>query len=459
MLTGDHPSTATAIAKEVGILPRNLNALSPTVAASLVLTASQFDGMTDSQIDSLPTLPLVIARCAPHTKTRMIAALHRRRAFAAMTGDGVNDAPSLQAADVGIAMGLAGSDVAKSAADIVLTDDNFASIVSAIQEGRRMFDNIQKFILHLEVILLILGLAFRDARAFSVFPLSPLQILWINMLTSSFPAFGLGREKASSDIMRRPPHDMKRGVFTPQILVDMLVYGTLMGALSLLSFVIVVYSPSGDGNLGFDCNRTYSASCEVVFRARACVFAELTWLILVSAWEFKSLRRSLFALDPGRRRSFFAQVYGANRFLFWAVVIGAASVFPAVYIPGLNSAVFKHKAISWEWGLAVGAVAVFVLGVETWKAVKRRTAWFDPSGGGTLSDEDREGGPDGGRGLWRRRGGLYGHGTRRDSISVADGEVGRLKQGFFSTFALTKSFTGSGSGSASESRNGAEEKV
>ena len=138
MLTGDHPSTASAIAKEVGILPRNMGLISADVASSLVKTAAEFDGMTDAQIDALPVLPLVIARCAPSTKTRMIAALHRRKAFAAMTGDGVNDAPSLQAADVGIAMGLAGSDVAKGAADIVLTDDNFASIVNAIEEGRRM---------------------------------------------------------------------------------------------------------------------------------------------------------------------------------------------------------------------------------------------------------------------------------------------------------------------------------
>ena len=393
MLTGDHPSTPRAIAVEVGILPRNMDLISAEVASSLVKTAAEFDSMTDFQIDTLPVLPLVIARCAPSTKTRMIAALHRRKAFAAMTGDGVNDAPSLQAADVGIAMGLAGSDVAKGAADIVLTDDNFASIVNAIEEGRRMFDNIQKFILHLltsnvgEVILLIVGLGFQDDLGFSVFPLSPLQILWINMLTSSFPAFGLGREKASSDIMRRPPHDSKRGVFSLQIIVDMIVYGSIVGASTLLTFVIIVYG-SGKGDLGFDCNREYNDSCDVIFRARAAVFAELTWLILISAWEFKSLRRSMFNLDPlDPRRSklpFFKDIY-SNRFLFWSVVIGAVSVFPAVYIPGLNTKVFKHRGITWEWALSFGAVLIFVLGVEMWKAAKRRWGLF-ARGGEVRSD-------------------------------------------------------------------------
>ncbi|KAL1983420.1 hypothetical protein VTN96DRAFT_10326 [Rasamsonia emersonii] len=428
MLTGDHPSTATAIAKEVGIIPKDTGSLSAEEAASLVKTAAEFDGMTDEEIDAMPTLPLVIARCAPDTKTRMIAALHRRRCYCAMTGDGVNDAPSLQAADVGIAMGMGGSDVAKSASDIVLTDDNFASIVNAIEEGRRMFENIQKFVLHLltsnvaEVVLLIVGLGFQDSQGVSVFPLSPLQILWINMVTSSFPAFGLGREKASAGVMRRAPHDTKKGVFSWQIIVDMTVYGVLMGALTLLTFVIIVYGAgTGQPDLGIDCNRQESEACHVVFRARAAVFAELTWLILIAAWEFKHLRNSMFNLDPMRSGakddgssgallffppSFFRDIW-ENQFLFWAVIIGAVSVFPCVYIPGLNTSVFKQRGISWEWALSFGAVIIFVLGVEAWKAIKRRTGWFSEN-----EEED------------------YTKGA--SSAAAAARELGLLRQGFFS---------------------------
>ena len=215
MLTGDHPETARAIALEVGILPSRMNEVAADVAKTMVMAASDFDKLTDQEIDDLPLLPLVVARCAPQTKVRMIEALHRRKCFVAMTGDGVNDSPSLKRADVGIAMGQAGSDVAKEASDIVLIDDNFASILNAVEEGRRMFDNIQKFILHVlaeniaQAFTLLIGLAFKDGRGISVFPLAPVEILWIIMITSGMPDMGLGFEIAAPDIMDRPPQNVR----------------------------------------------------------------------------------------------------------------------------------------------------------------------------------------------------------------------------------------------------------
>ncbi|CAI7606402.1 unnamed protein product [Penicillium glandicola] len=395
MLTGDHIKTATAIASEVGILDRVTAAVK---SSRLVMAADEFDKLTDAEIDAIEELPLVIARCSPATKVRMVDAMHRRRAFCVMTGDGVNDSPALKRADVGIAMGKNGSDVAKEAADMVLTDDNFSSIVKAVEEGRRLFDNIQKFLMHLlisniaQVILLLIALAFKDKGGDSVFPLSPLEILWANLVTSSFLAVGLGLEEAQPDIMYRPPHDLRIGVFTRELIVDKMIYGTFMGSLCLVSFVCVIYGAgAGTSSLGDGCNQEYNPSCDAVFRARATTYATLTFLLLVTAWEVKHFSRSLFNMDPIRNPKAFSvfPTVWKNRFLFWAVMAGFVIAFPVIYIPVVNQLVFKHHAITWEWGIVFGCMCVYLLCVESWKAVKRSLG-IGSGKNATLTLEDAE---------------------------------------------------------------------
>lgn len=378
MLTGDHPGTARAIAQEAGILPPDMTKFAPDIIKSMVVTAPEFDAMSDEEIDRMPLLPLVIARCAPQTKVRMIEALHRRKAFTAMTGDGVNDSPSLKRADVGIAMGIAGSDVAKDVADIVLSDDNFASIAAAIEEGRRMGSNIQKFFVHLlagniaQVVFLVGGLGFKDALNVSVFPLSPVEVLWIIMVTASLPAMGLGQERAEPDIMRKPPRDPRKTIFTLEVVIDMFVYGFWLAVINVAVFLGIVYG-SGSGELGTHCNETYSESCKWVFRARSCNFAVVVWSLLFLAWEIVDMRRSMFLMTPGAChpvRQFFRNIW-SNPMLFWSVVGGVFSVFPIIYIPVINTEVFQHSEITWEWGLAVACTIIFLAGIEVWKWAKR----------------------------------------------------------------------------------------
>ncbi|EME82369.1 uncharacterized protein MYCFIDRAFT_59513 [Pseudocercospora fijiensis CIRAD86] len=379
MLTGDHLKTATTIAREIGILaPEVAGSSSPNA----VMTASEFDKLSEAQMDAMNTLPLVIARCSPATKLSMLHALKRRGKYCVMTGDGVNDSPALKGADVGVAMGINGSDVSKEAADMVLTDDNFASIVSAIREGRRLFDNIRKFLLHLlisniaQVILLLIGLAFKDRNGVSTFPLSPLEILFANLVSSSFLAIGLGLEEASSDVMIRPPHSLKAGVFTWELIIDKFIYGTCMGGLCLASFCIVAYGV-GDGDLGDDCNHNYNSTCDLPYRARGTAYSILTVLLSVMAWEAKHLDLSLFnmyPLEPGPRAHLMKLFYAItkNKFLFYAVMAGLLTPFPIIYIPVINRVVFRHLPLTWEWGLVFGSIVCFVAAVESWKGIKRR---------------------------------------------------------------------------------------
>lgn len=373
MLTGDHPATAAAIARDVGIIPDNTP--SPghgdvdLSAGSVVMTANQFDKLTDEQLDKLPQLPLVIARCSPDTKVKMIQALHRRGRVVAMTGDGVNDSPSLKIANVGIGMGLSGSDVAKQASDIVLTDDNFATIVKAVAEGRRIFENIIKFVLHLmagntsEIVALVVGLCFRDVDGNVVFPMSPIQILFVNMLTSSPPAMGLGLEKAHPKSMVRPPRPVTGGLFTWEVISDIIYYGVIMGGLAFGNFCIVIFG-FGNGQLAANCNSAYRDECDTIFKARAASYATLTLLILLHAYNCRSLRQPAWSLK-GLRNLY------SNSFLANSIILGILLLFPAIYIPGVNHTVFHHTVITHEWGLVLAACAIFIILSEIYKFLKR----------------------------------------------------------------------------------------
>ncbi|KOH00895.1 ENA1-like protein [Saccharomyces eubayanus] len=378
MLTGDFVGTAKAIAQEVGILPTNLYHYSQEIVDSMVMTGFQFDALSEDEVDDLPVLPLVIARCSPQTKVRMIEALHRRKKFCAMTGDGVNDSPSLKMANVGIAMGINGSDVSKEASDIVLSDDNFASILNAVEEGRRMTDNIQKFVLQLlaenvaQALFLIIGLVFQDENGRSVFPLSPVEVLWVIVVTSCFPAMGLGLEKAAPDLMDRPPNDSEMGIFTWEVIIDTFAYGFIMAGACMASFTASLYGIN-NGTLGHGCDGSYSSICHDVYRSRSAAFATMTWCALILAWEVVDMRRSFFRMHPDTDspvKEFFKGIWD-NQFLFWSIIFGFVSTFPVVYIPVINDKVFLHKPIGAEWGLAIAFTLAFWVGAELYKYGKR----------------------------------------------------------------------------------------
>lgn len=170
--------------------------------------------------------------------------------------------------------------------------------------------------------------------------------------TLGMPDMGLGVEIAAPDIIDRPPQSLKTGVFTMEVMLDMLVYGLLMAVLCLSAFPPVLFG-FGNGNFGSNCNGTYSAQCDTVFRARATTFVCLTWFALFLAWEMVNMRRSFFRMQPKSKKYFTQWMYDVwrNQFLFWAIIAGFVTVFPTLYIPVINHDVFKHEGISWEWGI------------------------------------------------------------------------------------------------------------
>ena len=227
MITGDHPATALAIARELGLVD----------GCGRAVTGLELDAMTAERLLAEVADIAVYARVSAEHKLRVVRAWQRHGAVVAMTGDGVNDAPAVQAADIGIAMGLAGTDVTKEASDMVLADDNFASIVSAVEEGRGIYDNIQKFMHYLlacnagEVMVM-----FAAAAAGWPAPLAPIQILWLNLITDGLPALALGVEPAERDIMRRPPRPPQEPVITWRRGVTILLHGALVAAVALAAF-------------------------------------------------------------------------------------------------------------------------------------------------------------------------------------------------------------------------------
>ena len=362
MLTGDHYDTAIAIAKEVGILDSDLT---EEQLASVCILGSRLDRLSDRELDEMPHLPLVVARSSPTSKVRLVEALRRRNRISCMTGDGVNDSPAMKEADIGVAMGIKGSDVTKAVSDIVLTDDNFATIVMAVREGRRIYDSILRFLVHLlsgnvaEAILLLVSLAYVvDSDGIPTFLLSPVAILWLNIATGSGPAIGIALDPPAPDIMTRPP--IRTGIFTLELITDFLFYGATMGVLTLASATIVLWG-FNDPQLGRRCNELSGVNCGLVEEARGTAFLVLNTLLLLHAYNCRHFRESALYLP-----------LFSNKVLTYSVVVGTLTTIPLLYTPYLSTEVFKHGGVSWEWGLSMGMVLIFIVLSELWKFGKRR---------------------------------------------------------------------------------------
>jgi len=229
MITGDHVVTASAIARELGIL----------LDGDRAITGPELDAMTDTELDACVENISVYARVSPENKIRIVKAWQRKDQVVSMTGDGVNDAPALKAADIGCAMGITGTDVAKGAADMTLTDDNFATIVDAVREGRGIYANIKKVVGFLlgtnigEVITVFVAMLLWHKS-----PLLSMQLLWINLVTDSLPAIALGMEPVESDIMDHGPKPKDEGLFAHGFGVRIILQGIMFGALSLIAFYL-----------------------------------------------------------------------------------------------------------------------------------------------------------------------------------------------------------------------------
>ncbi|KAI9488200.1 hypothetical protein BDB00DRAFT_877671 [Zychaea mexicana] len=370
MLTGDHEITARAIAKEINILDEKQ--LSEKEIDKLVMSGPQFDALTDDQVDQLERLPLVVARCSPDTKVKMIQASARRHNIAAMTGDGVNDSPSLRIADVGIAMGKNGSDVAKQASDIILTDDNFATIIRAIAEGRRIYQNMQRFLLYYWICLVALAivvlvcLAVRDPDDKSAAPLSTLQMILIYVAITP-PAADLSTQAASPTVMQEPPRPPTESLFNKEILWDTFVYSIAIAALCMVAFLVPLYVVSDGVGVGASgCDTNYQEGlCDSFYRGRASMLIFFLFSSIIVMVHVRSYRRPEWDLAGIKKTLRSKTIIGT--FLFDVITLLLFMYIPQAAIDG-----FSMMGVTWEWGLAIGLDIFFIFFGEGYKAVKRR---------------------------------------------------------------------------------------
>ena len=342
MITGDHQITAAAIAAELGIVEPGAPAV----------TGAELQRMDEAQLRRTVRTASVYARVAPEHKLRIVSALQAEGEIAAMTGDGVNDAPALKKADIGVAMGITGTDVSKGAADMVLTDDNFASIVAAVEEGRTIFANIQKFLRFLlssnvgEVFFMFFGVVLAgviglhpEAGTSITVPLLAVQILWVNLLTDSGPALALGVDPVDHDVMLRPPRDPRTNVITPRMWVDIAFVGVIMaiGTLAVTDWILPGgLIPGGTGDMS---------------RAQTMAFNTLVFFQLFNAFNSRSETRSAF------HKLF------SNHWLWIAIGVAVVLQVAVVHLPFLQAA-FKTEALTlteWIVSIAVGSSVLWLM--------------------------------------------------------------------------------------------------
>ncbi|MHB1627141.1 MAG: calcium-translocating P-type ATPase, SERCA-type [Bacilli bacterium] len=320
MVTGDHRLTAEAIARELAILPPH----------GQVMTGAELDRLSDRMLEDRVDDVYVFARVSPLHKLRIVRALQTNGHVVAMTGDGVNDAPAIKAADIGIAMGKSGTDVAKDASALILTDDHFATIVAAIEEGRAIYDNIRKFIRYLltsnvgEMITMLLAML-----AGLPLPLLPIQILWVNLVTDGLPAIALGLDPVEEGSMRRPPRSVREGIFARGLSRQILIRGFLIGLMTLTVF----YGALELLDSGLRTAQTMAFATLVA--------AQLIHVFACRSQEHKSLVRRIFE----------------NRWLVAAAASSLALLLTVIYTPSLRG-VFHTSPLPWTAWLTIAAAAV-----------------------------------------------------------------------------------------------------